>query len=276
MNSANVALVFGPTLTRAPDDADPRLLHNDVPAINVLIQLCIEHHSYIFGEESEEDGLSSPPPPPEEPPASMLGTSPDGFPPYLPDEEPESPEIIETVLDDVIEMPIPADTVVEEVPEPDVVESIIESPEEIHPSTQEQPADESPPLVVAESPVPEPPTEEHPIEEPPAKELPTEEELYPTEPPEKESPTEEVVKEQPQGEEPTVEEPTPDDKVLVQDAQTFHSQVSTSSISGYLVEALHDIETSIELMKERPKSSTPVVVKEESDSGDSDSDTEGT
>ena len=270
MNSANVALVFGPTLTRAPDDADPRLLHNDVPAINVLIQLCIEHHNYIFGEESEEDGLSSPPPPPEEPPVSVLGTSLDGYPPYLPDEEPESPEIIETVLDDVIEMPIPADNEVEEVPEPDVVES----PEETHPTTQEQPVDESPPVIAVELPVAEPPTEEHPIEEPPAGELPTEEELHPTEPPKKESPIEEVVKEQPTGEEPTVEEPNPDDK-LVPDTQTFHSQVSTSSISGYLVEALHDIETSIELMKERPKSSTPVVVKEESDSGDSDSDTEG-
>ena len=270
MNSANLALVFGPTLTRAPADADPRLLHNDVPAINVLIQLCIEHHIYIFGEESEEDGLSSPPPPPEEPPVSMLGTSPDGIPPYLPDEESESPEIIETVLDDVIEMPIPADTV-EEAPEPDVVvESIVEPPEETHPLTEEQPVHESAPLVIVESPVAELPTEEHPIEKPPA------EELHPTEPSKKESPIEvQVIKEQPQGEEPTVEEPTPDDK-LVQDAQTFHSQVSTSSISGYLEEALHDIETSIESMKDRPKSSTPVAIKEESDSGDSDSDTEGT
>ena len=119
--------MFGPTLTRAPDDADPCLLHNNVPAINVLIQLSIEHHNYIFGEKSEEDGLSSPPLPPEEPPVSMLGTSPDSLPPYLPDKESESPEIIETVLGDVIEMPIPADTVVEEAPEPDViVESIVE------------------------------------------------------------------------------------------------------------------------------------------------------
>ena len=67
MNSANLALVFGPTLTRAPDTADPRLLHNDVPAINVLIQLCIEHNEFLFGPDSEEDGLSSPPPPPEAP-----------------------------------------------------------------------------------------------------------------------------------------------------------------------------------------------------------------
>ena len=67
MNSANLALVFGPTLTRAPDDADPRMLHNDVPAINVLIQVCIERHEFLFGPDSEEDGLESPPPPPEAP-----------------------------------------------------------------------------------------------------------------------------------------------------------------------------------------------------------------
>ena len=78
--------MFSPILTQAPDDADPCLLYNDVLAINVLIQLCIEHHNYIFGEKSEEEGLSSPPRPPEEPTVSMLlGTSPDGLPPYLPD-----------------------------------------------------------------------------------------------------------------------------------------------------------------------------------------------
>lgn len=55
MGSPNLALVFGPTLTRAPDDKDPRQLHNDVPSINVLIQLCIDYHEYIFGEEDEEE-----------------------------------------------------------------------------------------------------------------------------------------------------------------------------------------------------------------------------
>ena len=47
MTSANLALVFGPTLTRAPDDMDPRQLHNDVPAVNMLIQLCIDHHFQV-------------------------------------------------------------------------------------------------------------------------------------------------------------------------------------------------------------------------------------
>jgi len=65
MGSPNLALVFGPTLTRAPDDKDPRQLHNDVPSINVLIQLCIDYHEYIFGEEDEEEaareGSMSPP-----------------------------------------------------------------------------------------------------------------------------------------------------------------------------------------------------------------------
>ena len=50
MTSANLALVFGPTLTRAPPDADPRQLHNDVPAVNMLIQLCIDHHLQVRAE----------------------------------------------------------------------------------------------------------------------------------------------------------------------------------------------------------------------------------
>ena len=54
MGTANLALVFGPTLTRAPDSVDPRQLHNDVPAVNVLIQMCIEKYEYIFGEDEEE------------------------------------------------------------------------------------------------------------------------------------------------------------------------------------------------------------------------------
>lgn len=49
MTSANLALVFGPTLTRAPPDVDPRQLHNDVPAVNMLIQLCIDHHLQVPG-----------------------------------------------------------------------------------------------------------------------------------------------------------------------------------------------------------------------------------
>ena len=57
MSSANLALVFGPTLTRAPPDVDPRQLHKDVPAVNVLIQTCIEHHEFIFG--SDQDGVDA-------------------------------------------------------------------------------------------------------------------------------------------------------------------------------------------------------------------------
>ena len=62
MGSANLALVFGPTLTRAPPTVDARQLHNDVPAINILIQLCIERHEHIFGteEEEEEEGEGAP------------------------------------------------------------------------------------------------------------------------------------------------------------------------------------------------------------------------
>ena len=50
MGTANLALVFGPTLTRAPDSLDPRQLHNDVPSVNILIQMCIEGHDYMFGD----------------------------------------------------------------------------------------------------------------------------------------------------------------------------------------------------------------------------------
>jgi hypothetical protein len=68
MTSANLALVFGPTLTRAPPDADPRQLHNDVPSVNMLIQLCIDHHLQVFGEEEEEDSAMMAPPPSYSPP----------------------------------------------------------------------------------------------------------------------------------------------------------------------------------------------------------------
>lgn len=85
MGSANLALVFGPTLTRAPDSVDPRQLHNDVPAINILIQLCIDHHEFIFGEEEEEEeesqaqkGISP----------DMLSTSPPSEPPSAPSSAP--------------------------------------------------------------------------------------------------------------------------------------------------------------------------------------------
>ena len=60
MGSANLALVFGPTLMRAPDAIDPRQLHTDVPSVNILIQLCIDQNIYIYGdEEEEEEELSS-------------------------------------------------------------------------------------------------------------------------------------------------------------------------------------------------------------------------
>ena len=84
MGSANLALVFGPTLTRAPDSVDPRQLHNDVPAINVLIQLCIDHHEVIFGPDEEEK--------PQEPQKGispeMLSTSPPSEPPSAPSSAP--------------------------------------------------------------------------------------------------------------------------------------------------------------------------------------------
>ena len=58
MSSSNLALVFGPTLVHAPPEFDPIQLHNDVPAVNLLIQICIEQHHVIFVK------IDSPPPPP--------------------------------------------------------------------------------------------------------------------------------------------------------------------------------------------------------------------
>ena len=82
MGSANLALVFGPTLMRAPDAIDPRQLHTDVPSVNLLIQLCIDQNPFIFGEEEEEESVlerqkrsKSPPALAPEPPASELEAS---------------------------------------------------------------------------------------------------------------------------------------------------------------------------------------------------------
>ncbi len=105
MSTANLALVFGPTLTRAPDELDPRQLTNDVPSINMLIQartciaiylctcnthtvvliriymalplqMCIDRYDYIFGEEDDEEealreGSTSPPPRTPTPPPDL-------------------------------------------------------------------------------------------------------------------------------------------------------------------------------------------------------------
>ena len=59
MNSSNLALVFGPTLVQAPTHLEALQLHNDVPAVNVLIQVCIEQHDVIFPTTA-----ITPPPPP--------------------------------------------------------------------------------------------------------------------------------------------------------------------------------------------------------------------
>ena len=88
MGSANLALVFGPTLTRAPDSLDPRQLHNDVPSVNLLIQMCIDKHDYIFGEEKEEPEASTATPVPDEDndaqKTPLLSTSPPAEPPNAP------------------------------------------------------------------------------------------------------------------------------------------------------------------------------------------------
>lgn len=264
MNSANLAVVFGPTLTRAPNNADPRLLHNDVPAINVLIQLCIEKHDYLFGEETEEEGLSSPPPPP--PPAeSMLGTSPDTAQFLM--EPPHPPPEMESSLDN-LESP------------PDLEESDINMEDQ----TASQEDLETQDDIVSES-LQEDSTE--PVEVMPVEDVETVSEEV--------EPVTEVVepvtdKVEPELEAHMVEEPVETGNTAAQEESTLQpqpgsgllaSQVSTVSVTGdmnFLNQALQDIETSIEEMKSSRPSSTdvpttdvPTVVTEE-DEEDSDSD----
>lgn len=59
MNISNLALVFGPTLVQAPTHLEALQLHNDVPAVNMLIQVCIDQHDVIFPSMAV-----TPPPPP--------------------------------------------------------------------------------------------------------------------------------------------------------------------------------------------------------------------
>lgn len=89
MGTANIGLVFGPTLTRAPDSLDPRQLHNDVPSVNILIQMCIEGHEYLFGDE-EDTPVVSPAPAVVEP-LPPMSTSPPADPPTAPPTTPPTP-----------------------------------------------------------------------------------------------------------------------------------------------------------------------------------------
>jgi len=99
MGSANLALVFGPTLTRAPDSLDPRQLHNDVPSVNLLIQMCIDKHELIFGPNKDQKPAAnnapseSQAPREEEKPTPLLSTSPPAEPPTAP---PTAPPTVST------------------------------------------------------------------------------------------------------------------------------------------------------------------------------------
>lgn len=67
MNSSNLALVFGPTLVQAPTHLEALQLHNDVPAVNILIQVCIEQHDVVFPNMA----VTPPPPPLTDDPRSL-------------------------------------------------------------------------------------------------------------------------------------------------------------------------------------------------------------
>lgn len=289
MNTANLALVFGPTLTRAPPDADTRLLHNDVPSINVLIQLCIEHYEYIFGEdcEEEEEGrLASPPPPPPPLETSLLGTSLDdeanfGYrrgesPPLVNNEEQddvgrviEDEEVCELPEVPIIneEPPTPIDETPPARPPPPVIDTP-EPVEEPHPQ-ETHPINEEEPHPIAE---PHPVEEPHPIEEPlPIKEPHPVEEQQSIDESQEQPVVEETVEiedhthiaseaiEQPSENattEPVVaKQPEATPTTEAQEVTSgLSSQISTTSVNTFLDQALADIETSIEEMKERPNS----------------------
>ena len=52
MTSSNLALVFGPSLTRSPPGSEEFALSSS-PCINTALQTCIEHCSIVF-EATEE------------------------------------------------------------------------------------------------------------------------------------------------------------------------------------------------------------------------------
>lgn len=287
MNSANLALVFGPTLTRAPDNADTRLLHNDVPSINALIQMCIEHYEYIYGEDSEEEEgrLASPPPPPIPLESSFLGTSPVDVSTFRCDDD--SPPLTEEREDggatedddEVCELPEPPppppSPPIDEPTEPLLISEHIEPSNQISDEVKEltpPPVNELELPVINEAVIDEQITQPLNEEPPPVA-------MQPETTPTDKEPTEEVPSP------PSFSEELPltnDEKPPAVDG--LSTQVSTSSVNremSFLNQALQDIESSIEEMKERPNSRggsdvvIPTVVEEDEDDDSEESDTEG-
>ena len=276
MNTANLALVFGPTLTRAPPGADARTLHNDVPSINVLIQLCIEQNEYIFGQDGEEEGglgLISPPPPPE------LDI-------HITEQPPEphplaSPKIINQVEDvkEVVDInkneneDVTPESVVEpevenvevKVEEEEILDEVIEEPisKKIEPvlqsTTQEDVSHDEEAIHI---PVPEKPQSDADV----VTDVVTDQETVP--PPKEDIPPDVVP-----GNELTVEPPP----------QVFTSQTSNTSMNkdmNYLQQVLLEIDQNIDLMKseqvEVPEEEEESKRgKEDEEDEDSDSDSEG-
>ncbi len=277
MNSANLALVFGPTLTRAPDDADPRLLHNDVPAINVLIQVCIERYEYLFGPDSEEEGgLSSPPPPPEAPIELDIVSSP---PPVRTEERPKTPDsFLSTPPPNEEEYPDPAQLPAHE---PDELKGQYQFPvddegevpdpgfheEDVPMDTPIIPSRDDKPVYV---PIPEPFVEDTPISMAPTDEqsrMPIEvgvptipgTKVEPIEEPPKSLTVEEPITAPPIVAPPTVPPPVgsiippPDEPTLAPPKESpptgITPQESSTSINTFLEKALDDITASIDSMK---------------------------
>ena len=305
MNSANLALVFGPTLTRAPDSADPRQLHNDVPAINVLIQLCIEKYEYLFGPDTEEEGLSSPPPPPEAPIELDIVLSP---PPVTePTNEITGSHRVDTP-DSFIDTPPPPEYIQEQYQYPPDVDEGIEVPLE----PPEIPSREDKPVYIPED---TPPVDTHPEYTPPETQqipLPVvqDESVIEPHPPTNDSrplidePHPPINEPHSSVEEPVIQisedQPVPPEqsKDTPPPPTSINQQVSTSSISTFLDQAFEDISAQIDSMKkdkieetsseeqlplEQPPPDEKIskrrdskkLLDDDDDEGDSDSDSEG-
>lgn len=271
MNSANLAVVFGPTLTRAPPDADPRLMHNDVPAINVLIQLCIEQNEFLFGADEMESKGFSPPPPPEAPetPPNAIDESALQYPVAEngnEDEWMEPPSDLDESTDELLishEEPHPP-----EVPHPFEALEVLQPPE-IPP----RPPPDTPEIPLTFG-VPHPPEVPRPPFESPKVEY--DEETCPlpdtdpsataTQEPTSQEPASEVPKEPP-----TLLEAPPTTGL----SRALASVVSISTDINFVDETMQDIVNEIEDMKRQSVGTGEGLLEEGEDDGDSDSDAEG-
>ena len=57
MNLSNLALVFGPTLMRAPESTDPLALAQEMQTVNSICLFMLDYHADLFGMDSSEEEM---------------------------------------------------------------------------------------------------------------------------------------------------------------------------------------------------------------------------